>query len=421
MSPDPIPAVPAPTPAPVPTPSPRTWREILTPYVPVLLRIGVTLLALSVGALLHYLGASPTVVTVVEEVVKEVPVAVAQSPVLPPLDVLKAQLSALVQQPEYAPTMGWHRDPDVIAANLDPAKTQHFEKTPAGKAVLGDDDVFLWQTVRKVNNRGPPWYPNVNQQSVGCCVGAGWKHSADACQASAIASGKAFEWLPVSVEVIYAGSRVDVGGGRISGDGSMGAWAAKYVSSKGGIVAMQKYASADLSTFSPARARQWGKSGVPADITAAAKQHPVKSCALVKSWADVKRSIQQGYPVAVCSDQGFTMERDATGKARPQGTWNHCMAIIGVRSGASEGGFVLNSWGDQAHTGPVWPADAPVAGFWADASVIDRMVSQGDSFALADVEGFPARKIDWIVRAEPARGRFDLFAHNAKLEVALSW
>jgi len=240
------------------------------------------------------------------------------------------------------------------------------------------------------------------------------------CQATAIAAGRSFEWRPVSVEVIYGGSRVDVGGGRISGDGSVGAWAKEYVASKGGIAAMQKYASADLSVFSPTRARDFGRRGVPPDIAAEAKMHPVKGCALVKSWADVKRAVQQGYPVAVCSDQGFTMERDSTGRCRPQGTWPHCLALIAVRTGPNEGGFLLNSWGDSAHTGPVWPADMPVAGFWADASVIDRMVRQGDSFALADVEGFPARKLDWVVKARPVRDRRAMFAHF-KPEVALSW
>ena len=142
-----------------------------------------------------------------------------------------------------------------------------------------------------------------------------------------------------------------------------------------------------------------------------ARLHPVKGSALVKSWADVKRAIQQGYPVSVCSNQGFRMERDDTGRCRPQGTWAHCMAIIGVRSGPNEGAFILNSWGDRAHTGPVWPADAPVAGFWADAAVVDRMARQGDSFALSDLVGFPSRKVplNWfIVRPTIA----DPFAHR---------
>ena len=33
----------------------------------------------------------------------------------------------------------------------------------------------------------------------------------------------------LSPEVIYGGSRVEIGGGRIRGDGSIGAWAARWV------------------------------------------------------------------------------------------------------------------------------------------------------------------------------------------------
>jgi hypothetical protein len=212
------------------------------------------------------------------------------------------------------------------------------------------------------------------------------------------------------VEVIYAGSRVEIGGGRIRGDGSVGAWAAKWLSTYG-VVPMEKIGDHDLTTYSASRARSWGRTGVPNDLEPTAKEHPVKGTALVTTWADVKRAVQQGYPVMVCSDRGFTMDRDKDGFASPQGTWNHCMAIIGVRGGSRTGGFILNSWGNRAHTGPRFPADAPSAGFWADADVIERMVRQGDSFALSDVAGFPSRKMpNWWVQA-PARDLFEpLFA-----------
>lgn len=379
----------------------QNWKHVLAPWI---VRLVAILAAALLGAVGHWLGVDPRTID------KPVPLPV-------PLD-----------PPDYAPVFGWHRDDAIIADNLDPAKTEQFENTPAGMAALGEDDVFLWRAVRKAAGRDGPWYPNVNQQSVGCCVGTGWKHSADVCQATAIAAGKSFEWKPVSAEAIYAGSRVDVGGGRISGDGSVGAWAKEYVSDRAGIAAMQKYASADLTTFSPTRARDWGRRGVPPDVAAAAKDHPIKGCAVVKSWPDAKRAVQQGYPVAVCSSQGFAMERDHTGRARAEGTWMHCLSLIAVRGAPNEGGFLLNSWGDSAHTGPVWPSDAPVAGFWADAGVVDRMLRQGDSFALADVAGFPARRPDWFIRAPRARPdvvassgrpRLDLFA--LKSEVSLSW
>lgn len=358
----------------------------------VILPLLTSLAAAVIGSALTYLGVPPKIVNTVTEVIRTVP----------------------IQTPEpnegYSPTGGWVHDADAIAKNLDPAQTEQFDATPAGRAVMGDEDVFLWRHVRKVAGINDRQYPNVNQQSVGCCVGCGWKHACDIVQASAIASGQMFEWKPVSVEVIYGGSRVEVGGGRISGDGSVGSWAKDWCQSRGGLIPMAKYDAADLSQFSPSRAREWGRKGVPDQLEPDAKRHPVKGCALVKSWADAKRALQQGYPIAVCSDQGFSMARDQTGRARPQGSWAHCMCICGVRAAASdrtEGGFILNSWGDSAHTGPVWPADAPVAGFWADASVIDRMLRQGDSFALSDVAGFPARRPDWFIRA-PAP-KTDLF------------
>jgi hypothetical protein len=373
----------------------------LRTFGPIIMRIAVLLTSAALGAFAHWLGVSSPAP------------AEKQSQAPPP------------EAAEYAPTFGWHADAEAIAANLDPRRTLHFDATPAGRAALGDGDAFLWRHVRKAAGREAPWYPNVNQQNVGCCVGCGWKHCADVCQATAIVAGQSFDFRPVSAEVIYGGSRVEVGNGRLSGDGSVGAWAKEYVSARGGVAAMQRYASADLSTFSPARARDFGRRGVPPDIAASAREHPVKSCALVKGWADAKRAVLQGYPVAVCSDQGFRMERDSAGRCRPQGRWNHCMALIGARGAPDEGGFLLNSWGDAAHTGPVWPPDMPAAGFWADAAVLDRMLRQGDSFALADVAGFPPRKLDWFVQENrgltpPAR-LCSLFTLTTRPEVTLSW
>ena len=66
--------------------------------------------------------------------------------------------------------------------------------------------------------------------------------------------------------------------------------------------------------------------------------------------------------------------------------------------------------GDTAHRGPVWPADAPPAGFWIDSATVDRMVRQGDSYALADLQGFPTRRLDWFFGAAPQLQQQPLFA-----------
>ena len=147
---------------------------------------------------------------------------------------------------------GWVADADAIAANLDPGRTQQFDRTPAGRVALGEADVFLWQAVRKAAGRPSPWYANIDQKGVGCCVGCGWKHSADVCQAAQIAAGSTAAFKPVSAEVIYAGSRVAVGGGRLRGDGSVGAWAAKWCSAYG-VVPMEQVGASDLTDFDPQR------------------------------------------------------------------------------------------------------------------------------------------------------------------------
>ncbi len=378
--------------------TPKTWKQLLAPYA---LRLAIALVAALLGALGTWLGVPPKQVETIREKLVEVPV----------LD---------EHGTSYAPTQGWHRDETVIESNLDATKTLQFASTPAGKAVMGDDDVFLYRAVRKAGKFADGKYPNVNQQSVGCCVGCGFKHGADVIQATAILQGQRADWKPVSVEVIYAGSRVEVGGGRISGDGSVGAWAAKWCKDYG-IVPMEKHASGDLTTFSPARAREWGRAGVPDALEPLAKTHPIKSVAVVTSARDAKRAIQQGYPIPACSDQGFRMERDRDGFCAPQGTWYHCMCFIGYRGGARPGFLCLNSWGDSAHTGPVWPADMPPAAFWVDEAVADRMLRQGDSFALADVSGFPRRSLplNWEVRVTPKRAPFDVFARRG--EAVLAW
>lgn len=397
------------------------WTKLKAKYGKRLLAVATALAAALLGALAQWLG-TPTpepvtvekVVHVEKTVVKEVPAAQDGVEVV------------AGQGPPETRYFGW-TPPTVeeIIAHLDPLRTLQFDATPAGKVAMGDDDAFLWRAVRKVNNKAPPWYPNIDQGPVGCCVGAGYKHSGDVCQATQIAAGRNAEWKPLSAEVIYGLSRVDIGGGRLSGDGSTGGWASKAIREIG-VAPMQPYSSGDLTTFSASRAREFGRRGVPDDVKAFAKRFPVKGTALVKSSADAKRSIQQGYPIAVCSSIGFEGMRDASGLIRANGTWYHCMAIIGV---ATKDGkirfFILNSWSDSAHKGGVWPEDMPIAGFWAEESAVDRMMKQADSFALSDAVGFPSRKLDWNVnRIEPLKDLFTLRRSARQIgapEAVLSW
>jgi hypothetical protein len=51
------------------------------------------------------------------------------------------------------------------------------------------------------------------------------------------------------------------------------------------------------------------------------------------------------------------------------------------------------------------------------------MIGQGDTWAFSGVKGFPAKKLDWFLQAEPPRKRFErlLDPRRDREAVALAW
>ena len=323
------------------------------------------------------------------------------------------------------PPDGWF-GPD-IKSTQDALAQQNvylFADTDAGKAVMGDDDnVFLWKYAQKA--RGSDIPPR-DQGPVGSCVSFGFGTGIEYLLAVQTVRGKGqFEQVDVAHEVIYAGSRVEVNGGRVpfSGDGSLGSWMVKWVTT-GGVVPRGVYGSTDLTTYNPQRCRQWGSSGVPADLKPIAQKNLIVSAGLVRTSAELKKALQQGYPVPVCSGVGFTSRvRDADGFLRAQGSWGHCMVFIGYRGGPRPGFCCMNSWPESAWvSGPRGLGDPPPQSFWVEPSTVDRMLGEGDSWALSGAKGFPKQKLkpeDWIIKNN-ALDR--LFARRGLLECfALSY
>jgi hypothetical protein len=278
---------------------------------------------------------------------------------------------------------GWINSPESVVATMATMPRPVFRSVAAG--ILGSGEgktVLLYKAVKEVHGE----YVYDPNQEIGCCVGRGYAGGVDVLACVEIAVKKQPEvFKPTSHEAIYALSR-EIGNylGPVGQDGSVGAWAAKAVTTIGTI------SREVIGPYSDRRAGEWGHRGVPADVKAKIK-NPIRTASLVKSYSEARDAIVNGYPVVPCSDQGFTMKRDDKGFCRPEGTWNHCMLFSGVRHDRP-GLCCVNSWGRDVPSGPT-DLDQPLNSFWVDADVADRMLRQGDSFALSDFDGYPGKEV----------------------------
>lgn len=313
---------------------------------------------------------------------------------------------------------GWVDDKQAVAAVVAEMPIKAFADTPAFREAEAEPKfVYLWDAVRKVNGGK---IPVKNQNPIGSCVSFGTNTALERTLAVDVATLRRAEWMRIAEEVTYAGSRVEVGGGRISGDGSVGAWAADFVR-RWGVVGRAVHGQYDLTEYNPERCRSWGRSGVPAELEEVARQRPVKDTTRVTTWDEAKKALASGYGIAICSNQGFSRQRDANGVARAAGSWAHCMCLDGyhIDDNGREYGHIENSWGPDYHVGPVGWGEPTTAGFWAESSVVERMLRQKDSWAFSGVKGFPLKRLDWRIRRNdrPAREVFDegitrRFAHG---------
>lgn len=305
-------------------------------------------------------------------------------------------------------------EPTIRDAGPDLFRPQNSRQQPPAETKAGvpsGDGIFLYRAFVKTYRwkYGKDW--TCGQQGIGDCVSWGWHHGVAIASAVEYQAGNLDDWKLPATESIYGGARVEASGKSGDGsrpvggynDGSYGAAAAKWVHERGGILYREKYEKFDLSTYSASRAKEWGAFGNGGKGDAGwadelAKKTPVARVALVRNFDEAAAAIRSGYPVPVCSGQGFRMARDEKGFAAPSGTWWHCMCFIGVRYDRP-GLLCLNSWGTKMHTGPRWPDDQPEGSFWVDAGVATRMLSGGDSFAVSATSGFPYRPLDnasWV-------------------------
>ena len=241
-------------------------------------------------------------------------------------------------------------------------------------------------------------------QELGDCVGQASGIGVDVLTAAQIyINGRAERFkAKASTESVYAGSRFEIGykehgiASILRGDGSNVRWAVEFLQ-KYGVLLRGKYGEYDLSEYNPRLAKQWGRTGVPDELEAQIKEHPVRTFALCQNYEDVRDAIANGYPVIVGSRVGFSScfrhnvdGRDEMGFLVPCGDWSHAMCFIGVDDESGRPGCLcMNSHGDFVQGGT--RHDQPVGSFWVDADVVTEMCSYEDAYAISNYIGYPAQ------------------------------
>ena len=266
---------------------------------------------------------------------------------------------------------------------------------------------LLYKDYQKVH--GKPYQPRT-QGSAPSCVGQANAAAVDILAAVEINKGDPERAPPAqaSAEVIYGLSRVEIGGLKVAAmGGSHNLWAARALKQYGAVASLN-YAllNQDLRYPSAALAVKFGSGGVPLGLEKIARLHPIRDYVSIDSYEECRDAVYMGHPVTVGSNVGFgegKRTRDKDGFLnRPrrlfwESKWNHSMCIIGVVDSGRKGCLVLNSWGGERPSGwingPKRFPDCPDGTFFVDADIIDKMVKQGDSFALRGFQGYSNYKL----------------------------
>jgi hypothetical protein len=321
-----------------------------------------------------------------------------------------------------AELFGYTPNPAGVQAFLDELGEDRYfaQAAPEAMAKAVEVDTFLYRSMDRAHRAryGKPFV--VGRQGIGDCVSWGAMHAVYCSESVTWDLGKTPEApLMPATESIYGGSRVEArnkpeGAGGWS-DGSYGGAAARWLRDWG-VIYRKKYDNGiDLTTYSAERAKQWGNYGNGGQgdggrLDVVAKKSPARYVVAIKTWEELVAAVTCGFPVTIASNVGFASRTDDSGVLLPQGQWNHMMMICAVRFRSSappgvravDAALILNSWGPKgwiSYAGK-YPADQPDGSFWATKDVVQRILSQNDSYAIGDVQtGFRWRDIhhgNWL-------------------------
>jgi hypothetical protein len=264
------------------------------------------------------------------------------------------------------------------------AAAYNLAETGKGKVAL------LFKNVQKFD----PGFGPSERQTTGDCVSHSTRNCIDVTRSTEIIGGDREDFVARSATEAIYGSR---GHG---GQGMSCSGAARFVHQKGGILLRKDYGFVNLSKYNGSLGAGWGRRGVPSDVVTEGKKHQVKTISNIRTVEEARDAIANGYAISVCSGYGFSSRRDKHGIASQKGGWSHAMAWVAMddsREIHNETLFLVqNSWG--VWNGGPKRLDQPDGSFWIREKDARGMLSGGGAWVMSDVDGFPARKVDWTLK-----------------------
>lgn len=258
-------------------------------------------------------------------------------------------------------------------------------------------------------------YLPADYQKRGTCVGRGTYRAVQTGYWDAInerrITGKAER---IAYEPIYAGARVNVGRGAVSGDGAVGAWAAQWCHDFG-VLPRGTYNGIDLTTDREDLAVSWGTRGrgVPSDLIAVSQAYCCDAYN-VADGSDLADVTASRYASAICSTHRQSDRRDQNGECGYAGPTAHCESIVGVyMRPAWDGnpatiydhtGFVdQQSWGNSP-TGPDvlrmhgGTAKLREGAYGTSMQSMRKRIATGETWSFRLRDGFRASSLAEAVR-----------------------
>jgi len=313
---------------------------------------------------------------------------------------------------------GWKQNREGVLACVNDERNKHpiFSLSNDKLRTADLPDTHLWLPLVWCN-------PNYRRgaQGIGDCVSWGAELGVTLLTAKHCMKRRSRKrFIEAATEPIYGGSRVEAEGRDFGGwgDGSYGGAAATWLREHG-VLYRKDYSEQtgikdhDLRKYSSQRAKQWGAYGCggrsdDGRLDQVAREHPVRTTSLCRSFSDVAQSIAVAKcPVIIASNYGCSMSRDRYGECRWRGSWPHLMVLIAVRFGERPAALCAQSWGADVadgssgdeYTKNLPPGGTPenILGFtwWIPERDINSICSEDDSWALGDLDGWKPDRFNW--------------------------